>query len=43
MRLLKLATVVIIICSFAGTTMTQEEGSSGANKTMRAAYENSHV
>jgi gamma-glutamyltranspeptidase/glutathione hydrolase len=42
MRLLKLTTVVIIICSFAGTTMTQEEGSSSANKTMRPIVRGQH-
>ena len=42
MRLLKLAAVVTIICSFAGTTMTQEEGSSSANKTMRPVVRGQH-
>lgn len=42
MRLLKSAAVVIIICSFAGTTMTQEEGSSSANKTMRPVVRGRH-
>jgi len=42
MQLLKLAAVVIIICSFAGTTMTQEEGSSGANRTMRPVVRGRH-
>lgn len=42
MRLLKLAAVVTIICSFAGTTMTQEEGSSSANKTMRPIVRGQH-
>ena len=42
MRLLNFAAVVIIICSFAGTTMTQEEGSSGANKTMRPIVRGQH-
>jgi gamma-glutamyltranspeptidase/glutathione hydrolase len=42
MRLLKLAAVVITICSFAGTTMTQEEGVSSANKTMRPVVRGQH-
>src|SRR5215510_7269439 len=42
MRLLKLAAVVITICSFAGTTMTQEEGGSSANKTMRPVVRGQH-
>lgn len=42
MRLLRFAAVVIIICSFAGTTMTQEEGSSSANKTMRPIVRGQH-
>ena len=42
MRLLKLAAVVTIICSFAGTTMTQEEASSSANKTMRPVVRGQH-
>lgn len=42
MRSLKLAAVVIIICSFAGTIMTQEEGSSSANKTMRPVVRGQH-
>ncbi len=42
MRLLKLAAVFIIICSLAGTTMTQEEGSSSANKTMRPIVRGKH-
>jgi gamma-glutamyltranspeptidase / glutathione hydrolase len=42
MRILKLAAVVIIICSFTGTIMTQEEGSSSANKTMRPVVRGQH-
>src|SRR5436190_6470469 len=42
MRLLKLATVFIIICAFAGTTMTQEESGSSANKTMRPIVRGQH-
>lgn len=42
MRLLKSAAVVIIICSFAGTTMTQEEGGSSANKTMKPVVRGLH-
>ena len=42
MRLLKLAAVVITICSFAGTTMTQEEGVSSPNKTMRPVVRGQH-
>lgn len=42
MRLLKSAAVVIIICAFAGTTMTQEEGSSSANKTMKPVVRGQH-
>ena len=42
MRLLKLAAVVLIICSFAGTTMTQEEDSSSASKTMKPVVRGQH-
>src|SRR5215510_670236 len=42
MRLLKLAAVVLIICSFAGTTMTQDEDTSSANKTMRPVVRGQH-
>src|SRR5258708_5660547 len=43
MRLLKLAAVVIIICSFAGTTMTQEEsGANSPNRTMRPVVRGQH-
>src|SRR4030095_9937882 len=42
MRLLKLAAVGIIICSFAGTIMTQEEGAGNVNKTMKPIVRGRH-
>ena len=42
MRLIKLVTAFVIICSFAGTTMTQEESGAAPNRTMRPVVRGQH-
>jgi gamma-glutamyltranspeptidase/glutathione hydrolase len=42
MRLIKFASAFVIICSFAGTTMTQEESGPAINRTMRPVVRGQH-